>query len=173
MANPANHGTIIGRVSQDIKEFPNADGSKSLLVNIAVDDNFKSGADQKVQTNYVPVRVFLSNKVNGRGSWDRVHNGDLIAVDYRIKAQPYVKDGQNVYPVTLEVEGFPLFLENKATVDARAARKAVAAQAAQTAPEAPAAEQGETAEQKVARLEAELAAAQGGAGYSTDSPFPA
>lgn len=167
MTNPANTGILIGRVSQDIKEFPNADGSRVLLISLAVEDNFKSGADQKAQTNFVPLRVFLGKNVQGRGTWDRVHKGDQIAVQTRISAKPYVKDGKTEYPVTIEVEGFPTFLESKAVVDARAARNAVAAST--PAAEAPAAE---TPEQTVARLQAELAAAQGG-DFSTDSPFPA
>lgn len=148
MANPLNNGTLTGRVAQDIKEFPNADGSKVLLITLAVDNNFVSGADRKVKTQFVPVRAFLPKTVNGRGSWDRVGKGDLISVSTRIACEPYTKNGETVYPdPTIEIDGFPQFLESKQTTEARAAKHAVAAPAE------------ETPEQQIARLQAELDAA--------------
>jgi single-stranded DNA-binding protein len=161
MSNPLNSGTVTGRVSQDIKEFKNADGSKVLLATIAVDDNFKSGPDQKVATQFIPVRAFLSKAVTGRGSWDRVHKGDLISVNVRLSATPYQKNGETVYPdLSAEVDGFPQFLEPKAI--ARAARNAVAAPAA--VPETP--------EEQIARLTAELALQSAPvANYEDTSPF--
>lgn len=156
MSNPLNNGNLVGRVSQDLKVFPNADGSKVVLTTIAVDDNFVSGADRKAKTQFVPVRVFIPKTVQGLGSWDRVHKGDLIGIQTRISCEPYEKNGETVYPApTIEVDGFPQFLESKATVEARAARNAVAAPAAD-ASEAPA---GETQEQTIARLQAQLAEA--------------
>jgi single-strand DNA-binding protein len=167
MANPLNTGTLVGRLAQDIHEFKNNDGSKVLAITIAVDNNFVSGPDRKVETQYIPTRAFLASSVNGRGSWDRVHKGDLIAVNYRLSCKPYTKNGETVYPdATVEIEGFPQFLESKATTDARAARKAVAADA----PAAPAVE--ETQEETIARLTAELAAQSAPAvDYNETSPF--
>ncbi|MET0887439.1 MAG: single-stranded DNA-binding protein [Mycetocola sp.] len=167
MANPLNNGNLIGRVAQDIREFKNADGSKVLLVTIAVDNNFTSGADKTAKTQYIPARAFLPKSVSGRGSWDRVHKGDQIAVQTRISCEPYTKNGETVYPEpTIEIDGFPQFLESKAVTDARAARKAVAAEA----PAAPAAE--ETQEETIARLTAELAAQSAPAvNYDETSPF--
>lgn len=180
MANPLNNGTLTGRVSQDIKEFPNSDGSKVLLATIAVDNNFVSGADKTAKTQFVPVRAFLPKSVSGRGSWDRVHKGDLISIQTRISCEPYQKNGETVYPApTIEVDGYPQFLESKATTEARAARNAVAEQeaaAAATPAAAPVVEttvtSGETAEQTIARLEAQLAA-QGAQvpNYDETSPF--
>lgn len=164
MANPLNTGTLVGRISQDIKEFPNADGSKVLLATIAVDNNFLSGADKAAKTQFIPVRAFLPKSVVGRGSWDRVHKGDLIAIQTRISCEPYTKNGEQVYPdPTIEVDGFPQFLESKAVTEARSARNAVAA---------PAVPADETDEQKIARLTAELAAQSAPAtNYDETSPF--
>lgn len=163
MANPLNNGTLVGRVSQDIREFPNADGSKVLLATIAVDNNFTSGADKTAKTQFVPVRAFLPKSVSGRGSWDRVHKGDLIAVQTRISCEPYTKNGETVYPdPTIEVDGFPQFLESKSVTDARAARNAVAAPVPAD----------ETADETIARLQAQLAAqAAPEVNYDNTSPF--
>ena len=164
MANPLNTGNLVGRVSQDIKEFVNNDGSKTLLITLAVDNNFVSGAEQKAKTNYIPVRAFLPKTVSGRGSWGRVSNGDLIAIQTRIVCESYVKDGEVVYPApSVEVDGFPQFLESQAITAARSARKAVAA---------PAVPAEETAEQTIARLTAQIAdQAAPVANYDETSPF--
>lgn len=170
MANPANTGTLIGRVGKGgIKTFPNSDGSKKLKFSMAVDEDFVRNGKTQPDTDFIPVEVFIP-KTGTTGSWDRVHEGDLIAVNTRLAYKPYQKDGKTVYPdgPTVEVDGWPRFLEPKSVTEKRQADKAVAAAAApaQAAPAAPAAE---TPEQKIARLQAELQAAQGG--YSTDQPF--
>lgn len=103
-----------------------------------------------------------------------MHEGDLIAVQARLVYKPYQKDGKMVYPdgPTVEVDGWPRFLEPKSVTDKRQADKAVAAAAAAPAAAAAAPAATETPEEKIARLQAELQAAQGGnAGYSTDQPF--
>jgi len=149
MANPLNFGALTGRVAQDIKEFPNADGSKVLLITLAVDNNFVSGPDRKAKTQFIPVRAFIAKSVDGRGSWDRVGKGDLTSVGTRIACEPYTKNGETVYPdPTIEVDGFPQFLESKTVTEARQARHAVAA---------PAAPVEETPEQTIARLQQQLA----------------
>lgn len=164
MTNPLNNGNLVGRVAQDLREFPNSDGSKVLLATIAVDNNFTSGAEKKAKTQYIPVRIFLAKTVSGRGSWDRVHKGDLIAIQTRVACEPYQKNNETVYPdPTIEVDGFPQFLESKATTDARVARNAVAA---------PAAPADETAEETIARLKAELAEKSAPqVNYEETSPF--
>lgn len=166
MSNPLNNGTLTGRTTQVIKEFANNDGSKVLLVTLAVEDNFRSGVDKTAKAQFIPLRVFIPKNVNGRGSWDRVGKGDLISVQTRLACTPYQKDGVTVYPeVSVEVDGFPQFLESKAVTDARAARNAVAADAA------PAVPADETAEETIARLQAELAAQTATPNYDETSPF--
>lgn len=177
MSNPANNGLLIGRLAQDIKEFQNSDGSRKQLITLAVEDNFKSGPSKEVQTNFIQLENFVAA---GRtaGGWDRVHKGDLIAVNFRVDAKPYEKDGQTHYPMKLVVEGFPTFLEPKSVTDKRAAeRTAKEAQAAQeiaaAAPQVPT----DDASARIAQLEAELAAERAKAGAHTDydavAPFGA
>lgn len=190
MSNPLNNNSLVGRLSQAIQTFVNKDGSKSILVNLAVDDNFKSlnkaTGKTEVQTNYIPLRGYIGKDVQGNGSWDRVHVGDLVAVSTRINAKPY-DDAQGVrqYPLTIELEGYPQFLESKAITEARAARKAVAADGAAAAPaeaQAPAAPVKTQAQLDIEAMEAQLAAARAAApaaaaavpagGYENQNPFP-
>lgn len=163
MANPANKGSLIGRLAQDIKEFSNSDGSKKQLITIAVEDNFKSGPKKEVQTNFIQLENFVAA---GRtaGGWDRVHKGDLVAVDFRIDAKPYTKDGVTEYPTKLVVDGFPTFLEPKSVTDKRAAERTAKETTSADAPEGNDVE----AEARIAALEAELAAARGEAPATAD-----
>lgn len=189
MSNPLNNVTLVGRLSQAIQTFANKDGSKSILVNLAVDDNFKSlnkkTGKTEVQTNYIPLRGYIGKDVQGNGSWDRVNVGDLVAVPARINAKPY-DDAQGVtqYPLTVELEGYPQFLESKAITEARAARKAVAGDgaAAPAEAQAPAAPVKTQAQLDIEEMEAQLAAARAAApaaaaavpagGYENQNPFP-
>ncbi|WP_311245406.1 MULTISPECIES: hypothetical protein [unclassified Microbacterium] len=154
MANPTNNGSITGRVAQDIQSFTNRDGSKSLLITIAARDNFLSGTgeDRKAASQFIDLRAFVPSNVEGNGSWDRVGNGDLISVNYSLSRRPYTdKDGETVFPpVTVEVDGYPVFLESSKVTQERAARKAVAAEAP-----APESTLSETDAQELARLRAQ------------------
>ena len=127
MSNPANSGTLIGRVAKGgVKAFTNSDGSRKLVFNLAVDENFTRSGKSGVDTDFIPVSTFIPAKAQGLGSWERVHEGDLIAINIRISCKNYVgKDGETVFPpATIEVDGYPQYLEPKSVVDARAARKA-------------------------------------------------
>lgn len=124
MTNPANTGTLIGRLGNDIKQFPpNADGSMNLAFNLGVEEDFLCAGQTEPQVDWVPVRVFIPAKANGLGSWGRVHKGDLIAINFRVVCKSYVgKDGKTVYPdATIEVDGYPRFLEPKSVTEARRA----------------------------------------------------
>lgn len=173
MANPNNNGTLIGRLQADPTVFKNADGSKTVLVNLMVDDNYKSGPKNEVRTNIIPLRVFVNKSVDGIGSWDKVSEGDLVAVNIVIDAKPYVKDGKTVYPCKIDVDGPPQFLESKATTSARRERKAAERAktgSAATTP-APAEASEETMEQELARLRAEVGNT--AVDYGNEDPFGA
>lgn len=154
MANPNNFGGLVGRLAQDPTVFINSDKSKTVLITLAVDDNFVSGADRKVKSQFIEIRAFVPASVEGNGSWDRTHKGDLVSVATRLASRPYTdKDGNTVYPpVTVEADGYPSFLESKKTVDERAARRAVEATPAAEAPLS------ETEAQELARLRAQQTA---------------
>lgn len=147
MSNPLNNATLTGRLSQELKVWDNKDGSKTVAAKIAVDDNYKTKGE--IQTNHIPLRVFVPKTMDGIGSWNLLNVGDLFTVNAALVAKPYTdKNGQKQFPLEVQVDGFPQFLESKATVEARAAKKA----AAQPAADAP-----ESEEDELARLRAESA----------------
>lgn len=117
MSNPANHGSLIGRLASDPKVFENTDGSRRLLATVAVDDNFKNRAGER-KTQFIQVEAFLP--AGSTMGWDRTGKGDLIAVEYRIDTTAYAdKNGEMQYPVRLVVEGTPSYLEPKSVTEAR------------------------------------------------------
>lgn len=137
MTNPLNNGTFTGRLANDPVFFDQAGGGKVVLVTIATEDNFLSGQGdaRKAKVHFPEFRSYIPASGAGLNSWNNVHKGDLISIQYRLSAAPYEKDGETVYPgATLEIEGFPQYLESKAVTEARAAQRAVAAPAEPAAP---------------------------------------
>lgn len=191
MTNPNNFGTLHGRLARDFKQFPNADGSVTLLGSLAVDRDYTDRGGNVV-TDYPNISIFVPASVQNLGPWANVHEGDLIGVLFSLERAKYT-NAQNevVYPNnTVAIDGFPRYHEPKAVTEKRKADKDAKRQAAQTpaTPAAPAQEQGQAQEQnqedEIARLERELAQAQGQTAapaaapaaptngvYSADQPF--
>lgn len=167
MANPANHGVLTGRVGKGgIKSFKNGDGSLKLVFSLGVRENFLRAGKNEADTNFIPVTVFIPAQANGMGSWGNVHEGDLVSVAFRLRYRPWTtKDGETHYPegATVEVDGYPVFLEPKSVTSARAAKKATEA-GAPTA-EQPVAEQPAPNDQaaQIAALQEQIAALGGAA----------
>lgn len=142
MANPANSGNLIGRLLSDPKVFKNSDGSRTVYVTLAVEDDYKSGPNREVVTNEIPVQDFVP--VNGVANtpWRQIGEGDLIGLSTRLSAKRYTdRNGNLVYGtdnLRVEVDGFPKFLESRATTQARRERKAAQGQQAPAAEQAPA-----------------------------------
>ena len=166
MASVKNLGTAIGRVSQ-LKAFDeNSDGSFTMAVTIAVDDNFlskdpKNPTGPKVRnTNFIQLRHYIAAG-KGKGPWANVHVGNRIAVNYRVKAQPYTDDaGVKHYPQTLEIEGGVEYLD---TLEETSKLKSVK----DTGSDAPADAEFDTVAARTAQLEAQGVEPD----YSNQEPF--
>lgn len=134
--NTRNFGIVTGRLAADPVVFDNKDGSKKVKVKLAVQDNFKSGADQTKKTKFVELDAFINadRAANGLGVYGMMHKGDQVTLQYTLDPNSYEKDGQTVYVTNLLIQNVDL-LESKAVTDARAAKNAAEA----AAPAAPAA----------------------------------
>ena len=56
--NPRNFGIAIGRLGRDPKVFMNRDGSKKILMSLAVRQNYK-GSDGKHGVDWVDLEAFV------------------------------------------------------------------------------------------------------------------
>lgn len=190
MSNPHNPSfPVTGRLTRDLYVNNNANGSKTVLATLAVDDDFASYNPQTKQseyrTNYFPIEAYINEKVDGLGGWSRYGQGDHISVSVHLDGKPFTKkDGTVDYGVKLVADRFPRENEPASVRERRRQEKAAAQpqdqqNAAPAAPAAqpaqPAAPQQKTVEQLQAELE-QARAAQNQAqpqnqGYNSEPPF--
>jgi len=168
MTNTANFGTLTGRLSQPIKEFSNADGSRKQLITLAVDDNFRSGSRREIATNFIQLENFIPAQ-SKTSAWDNVHPGDLIQIMFRVEAKSYTDShGRTHYPQKLIVQGFPNYLESKTVTEARRVSKQ-ATQSSETGVSTPvpavSSRQEESITERISKLEAEISTLR-------NTPFP-
>lgn len=133
--NIRNYGVVEGRLVKDPVIFTNNDGSRKVMLTVAVMDNFKS-KDGKKGSQFVQLEAFVSAKQTGNGVYGYMHKGDLVGLEFTIRTNNYTdKAGNPVYSQVLLVQGVDL-KESKTTTDARQAK--AAADADQNAAPAPA-----------------------------------
>lgn len=121
MANPANNGSVVGRLASDPKVFENKDGSKTVLVSVYSDNDYKSG-DGSRGSVAVPLEAYFSKDAKGTGLFPYLGKGDLVAATYSVRSNDYTDAaGTKHYGISLRVESVT-GLESKATVEARRAR---------------------------------------------------
>lgn len=119
MANIKNYGVAIGRLVKDPVVFSNKDGSKKVMITLAVQDNYKS-ADGTKGSQFIALEAFVSNKSTGNTVYDYMHKGDKVGVEYTVRTNNY-KDakGEDVYSQVLFIQSADLSFETKASQAAR------------------------------------------------------
>lgn len=105
--NLRNFGQVEGRLVRDPKVFENKDGSKKIIVTLAVNNNFKS-RDGEVHTQFPSLEAYLSGGKEGNGPYDYMKKGDLVGFGYSIRTGSYEKDGETIYTQTLLIEDVDL-----------------------------------------------------------------
>lgn len=119
--NISNFGVIEGRPVRPIVIKENKDGSKKALGTLAVQNNYKSKATGKKESNFIPFEGFIPAGTEGNGVYDLIHKGDKIAIQYELKSDSFTdKDGNPQYRIVVRVNSIEL-KESKAVTDARAA----------------------------------------------------
>lgn len=127
MSNPANTGTIIGRLARDPKVFSNADGSKKVSFTIYADRNFKNSAGETL-SDAIPVEAFVRKDVDlARTPYSSIHKGDLIAVGTSLRLDSYTRGGEKVFDLKVVAENVT-FLEPRSVVQARLAERVTQAE---------------------------------------------
>lgn len=115
--NARNHGFATGRLTKNPTTFENKDGSKKVVVNLALRDSFK-GADGETGAQFVDLTGFVPADAKG-DVYSMMHEGDLVSVSYELRNDNYVdKAGQRHFDITLRITGVDL-LEPKSVTEAR------------------------------------------------------
>ena len=85
-----NQGTLIGRLSQDVKFADNKleDGTRPV--------------------DYIQSEGFIPATKSGNGVYDHMKKGDLVSIAFSVRPNSYEKDGEKVYVQKLIVEGVDL-----------------------------------------------------------------
>lgn len=111
-----NNGTLIGRLSQDVKFADNKDGSRKTYVTLAVERDYKTEEGRPV--DFIQVEGFIPATKSDNGVYDHMKQGDLVSIAFSVRPNSYEKDGEKVYVQKLIVEGVDLLHTKR--VDAKA-----------------------------------------------------
>lgn len=116
-SNPRNNGQLIGRLASDPRVFTNKDGSKTVLMNIYADRDYKDRSGNR-GSDAVPVEAYIAATVQGLGPYSLVHRGDLVSINYALRMDSYNKNGETVYDLKVAAESIAL-LESRTVVQER------------------------------------------------------
>lgn len=117
MANLNNEGRAKGRLTRDITVLDNKDGSKKVLLNVAVRDSFKTKGEYKTQ--FINLQGFVNkDKDIDKSVYAYMHKGDMVSIGYEIRNNNYEKDGEMVYDQILFIN----FVQLEETKKSQAAR---------------------------------------------------
>ena len=139
--NPRNFGIAIGRLGRDPKVFMNRDGSKKILMSLAVRQNYKS-SDGKHGVDWVDLEAFVPAN-SGDGVYPLLHKGIKLMAMYTVSTSTYVDaNGDSQRKQALRIQSIELLdgptgktAGNAQSAAMAAAAAAVAAESAYTAPE--------------------------------------
>lgn len=121
--NLSNFAVLKGRLTKDIVSFLNKDGSRKVLVTIAVDNNWVNKADGKRGTQFINLEAFLPANVQGLGAYEHMHSGDLVSFGAHVESDQYKgKDGQTVYAQKIVIDQVQ-FEEPRSVTQARLAQR--------------------------------------------------
>lgn len=117
MANPRNFGFATGRLTKDPVVFDNQDGSKKVIVTLALTNNFKN-KDGETEAQFIDFQAFIG-KGASMGGYGLIGKGDLIEVIYELRNNNWTgKDGVAHYDIVMHVTDMTM-LESKAVTSAR------------------------------------------------------
>lgn len=115
--NPRNFGIVIGHLGRDPKIFNNRDGSKKVLMSLAVRQNYKN-AEGKRGTDWVDLEAFIpASAKNSNGVYALLKTGTMIEVAFTVVTNTYVDSkGENQRKQVLRVTNIEL-LSSRRTND--------------------------------------------------------
>lgn len=128
--NIANQFQLIGRLVKDPKVFKHNDESYSILMTIAVKNNYRTTRNNKKDyySNVLPVQKYIpkSDKRDPSieiGIYQHLETGDLIGVNGHLESFTYQKDDETIYIQNNVIDELNTNIETKIAKNDRKRRK--------------------------------------------------
>ncbi len=104
MSNLNNFGSVTGNLTSDPRVHVNKDGSKTVYVTVAAQDNFRSGPNKTYRKQFVQLERWLKPGSN-LAVFDLMKKGALWTIGYSVQSDNYVgDDGQRHYVQRLHID---------------------------------------------------------------------
>lgn len=90
--------TLTGRLTKDPVVFENADGSKTVMVDIAVQNSF-TNKEGKRDSQFIKTQAFVKAGAKSLGPYEHIKKGDLVGLNGELRSTQYVskETGKPVY----------------------------------------------------------------------------
>ena len=90
--------TLTGRLTKDPVVFENADDSKTVMVDIAVQNSF-TNKDGKRDSQFIKSQAFVKADAKSLGPYEHIKKGDLVGLNGELRSTQYVskETGKIVY----------------------------------------------------------------------------
>lgn len=86
---------LTGRTVRELEIMPNKNGSKTVLMTLAVNRGKDRDGNQLV--DYIQTKAFVAKDAKSNGPFDYISKGQLVSVEAQLRSGSYEKDGKTVY----------------------------------------------------------------------------
>lgn len=110
---------LTGRLTKDVTVFDNKDGSKTVMVNIAIPNSFKNSKGER-ESQFIQAQGFVKKDAKGLGPYEYMHKGDLVSINAEMKSSQFVdaKTKKTVYAQYVFINSVDLlYTSNKTKTD--------------------------------------------------------
>lgn len=113
---------LTGRTVRELEIMPNKNGSKTVLMTLAVNRGKDHDGNQLV--DYIQTKAFVAKDAKSNGPFDYIGKGQLVSVEAQLRSGSYEKDGKTIYTTDVIINngGVTLLESSRVTKgDAKAA----------------------------------------------------
>lgn len=86
---------LTGRTVRELEIMPNKNGSKTVLMTLAV--NRGKDRDGKQLVDYIQTKAFVAKDAKSNGPFDYIGKGQLVSVEAQLRSGSYEKEGKTIY----------------------------------------------------------------------------
>ncbi len=86
---------LTGRTVRELEIMPNKNGSKTVLMTLAVNRGKDRDGNQLV--DYIQTKAFVTKDAKSNGPFDYIGKGQLVSVEAQLRSGSYEKDGKTIY----------------------------------------------------------------------------